>query len=54
MEKSMVMKDYINESIDFLDEELITTVSSPAKKGLQNTDESSTRLEKNIRTSYTL
>ena len=39
------MKYYIEVSIGFFGEEIITTVSSPAKKGLQNIDESSTRLE---------
>ena len=40
------MKYYIKESIDLLGEELITEVSSPAKKVLKNIDESSTRLYK--------
>ena len=40
------MKDYIEESIDLFREKISTKVSSPAKKGLQNVDEGSTRLEK--------
>ena len=40
------MKDYIKESIDFFGEELSTNVSSPAKKGMQNMDDSSTIIEK--------
>ena len=38
------MKDYIEESIDLFGEEASTKVSSPAKKCLQNVDESSARL----------
>ena len=40
------MKYYIEESINSFDEEISMTVFSPAQKGLQNTDESSTRPEK--------
>ena len=40
------MKDCIKESIDLFGEEISTNISSPAKKSLQNVDESSTRLEK--------
>ena len=40
------MKDYIQVSIDLFGEEISTNISSPAKKGLQNIYESSTRLEK--------
>ena len=43
---SLFTKDYIEESIDLFGEEMITKVSSPSKKGLQNVDESSTILEK--------
>ena len=43
---SLFMKDYIEESIDFFGEEISRKVSSPAKKYLQNVDESSTILEK--------
>ena len=41
---SLFMKDCINESIDLFGEDISTNISSPAKKGLQNIDESSTRL----------
>ena len=40
------MKDYIKESIDYFGEEPSTKVSSPAKKFMQNMDESSTIIEK--------
>ena len=40
----LFMKDCINESIDFFGEDISTNISSPAKKCLQNIDESSTRL----------
>ena len=43
---SLFMKDYIEESIDLFREKISTKVSSPEKKGLQNVDEGSTRLEK--------
>ena len=43
---SLFMKYYFEELIDLLEEEIRENVSSPAKKGLQNIDESSTRLEK--------
>ena len=33
---SLFLKDYIEESIDLLREELSATVSSPEKKGLQS------------------
>ena len=39
------MKDCIEDSIDLLGEDLSAKVSSPAKKGLQNIDKNSTRLE---------
>ena len=39
------MKDYIEEVIDLFVEEIIMKVSSPANKGPQNVDQSSTRLE---------
>ena len=39
------MKDCIKESIDLFGEELITKVSSPEKKVLQNIYKNSTRLE---------
>ena len=38
------MKDYIEESIDLFGEEISAKVSSPANKGVQNIDESSTIL----------
>ena len=43
---SLFMKDYIEKSTSLFGEEIIATVSSPAKKGLQNIDKSSNRLEK--------
>ena len=39
------MKNYIEESMNLFDEELRSTVSSPENQGLQNIDDSSTRLE---------
>ena len=39
------MKDYIEESIDLVEEEIIAKVSSPENKGLQNMDDSSSRLQ---------
>ena len=43
---SLFMKDYIKKSTSLFGEEIIATVSSTAKKGLQNIDKSSNRLEK--------
>ena len=43
---SSLMKDCIEESFDFFREELREKVSPPAKKGFQNINESSIRLEK--------
>ena len=43
---SLFMKDYIEKSTSLFGEEIIATVSSTAKKGLQNIDKSSNRLEK--------
>ena len=43
---SLFIKDYIEKSIDLFGEEISTKVSSPEKKGLQNVDDSSKRLEK--------
>ena len=40
------MKDYIEESIYLFVKEISTKVSSPVKKGMQNVNESSKRLEK--------
>ena len=41
---SLLMKYYIDESIDSFVEDINTKVSSPSKKVLKNVDESSTRL----------
>ena len=51
---SLFIKDYIKESIDLFGEELNAAVSSPARKGLQNIDKNSTRLEKYAETLYSI
>ena len=43
---SLFKKNYIDKSIDLFGEEISTNVSSPAKKGLQNLDESYTIIQK--------
>ena len=47
-------KEYIKEPIGLFGEDLSAKLSSPANKGLQNIDENLTRLEKKMRTPYTL